>query len=59
MEATRPGVYVVVGLLVSYAVSGHHDLVYLPDEFVLCAGERQRGRCPNGIPMPPTTWRFP
>ena len=57
LEATRPGVYIVEGLLVHYRWNHHTYTVYLPDQFVLCAGNHQRGTCPTDIPPPPVSWK--
>lgn len=57
LEATRPGVYIVDGLLVHYRWNHHTYTVYLPDQFVLCAGSHQRGTCPTDIAPPPVSWK--
>ncbi|SMC06852.1 hypothetical protein SAMN00768000_3054 [Sulfobacillus thermosulfidooxidans DSM 9293] len=58
VEATRPGVYVIDGLLVRYRWNHHTYTVYLPDQFVLCAGSHQRGACPTHIAPPPVSWKI-
>lgn len=56
MAATRPGVYVVQGLLVSYESLGRRYQVYLPDQFVLCAGRTHPLACPVGLAPSPPNW---
>ncbi|WP_053959005.1 hypothetical protein [Sulfobacillus thermosulfidooxidans] len=58
LEATRPGVYIVDGLLVRYRWNHNTYTVYLPDQFMLCAGSQQRGTCPTHVALPPVTWKI-
>lgn len=57
MQATKPGVYVINGLLITYRWDQSVYQAYLPDQFVLCVGSaHHRGVCPRRIAPPPPSW---
>lgn len=58
LTATRPGRYIVQGLLVTYNWRGQHYEAYLPDEFAMCASPSRPTavRDCSRLPSPPATW---
>jgi hypothetical protein len=54
VQATKPGVFVIQGLLVTYLWHGHRFTDYFPDQIVICSDSA----CPpsDQIPPPPRQW---
>lgn len=56
VRAQTPGVFTVQGVIIYYRQRGVAYAVYVPDQFILCAGPHAHAECNGNLPFPPRRW---
>jgi hypothetical protein len=56
VKALTSGVYTIQGVIIYYRQHGVAYAVYVPDQFVFCAGPHAHAECSGNLPLPPRRW---
>jgi len=56
VSAQTAGVFTIQGVVIYYRQRGVPYAVYLPDQFILCAGPHAYAECHEILPLPPRRW---